>query len=213
MAILDQLWPAERTARLVCGVADKKPAAELAAELGISRNAVHGKINRLGLSKPMPLYAWTKERDAILTERVASNVGATKIGAEIGASPDAVYRRARRLGLRACRTTSEVGSDGALTQRLRKIKAKKPQGALSAVNAKISSAHSPHGAMPVELIDIIIPIGQRRTILELTEATCRWPIGDPGSKEFFYCGGAADNTAMRPYCNHHHRVAYQPVRR
>ena len=31
-----------------------------------------------------------------------------------------------------------------------------------------------------ELIDNIIPIGQRRTILELTEDTCRWPIGDPG---------------------------------
>ena len=32
-----------------------------------------------------------------------------------------------------------------------------------------------------ELIENIIPIGQRRTILELTEQTCRWPIGDPGS--------------------------------
>ena len=40
-----------------------------------------------------------------------------------------------------------------------------------------------------ELIENIIPLGQRRTILELTEDTCRWPIGDPGSTEFFFCGG------------------------
>ena len=33
-----------------------------------------------------------------------------------------------------------------------------------------------------ELIDNIIPIGQRRTLLELNEATCRWPIGDPGHR-------------------------------
>src|SRR5262249_24303286 len=40
-----------------------------------------------------------------------------------------------------------------------------------------------------ELIENIIPIGQRRTILELNEQTCRWPVGDPGSTDFFFCGG------------------------
>ena len=32
-----------------------------------------------------------------------------------------------------------------------------------------------------ELIENIIPIGQRRTLLELNEDTCRWPIGDPAT--------------------------------
>ena len=40
-----------------------------------------------------------------------------------------------------------------------------------------------------ELIENIIPIGQRRTLLELNEETCRWPIGDPAPPEFFFCGG------------------------
>jgi GcrA cell cycle regulator len=60
-----------------------------------------------------------------------------------------------------------------------------------------------------ELIDNVIPLGQRRTILELTEETCRWPIGDPGSTEFFFCGGQAMTGA--PYCTYHSRVAYQPT--
>jgi GcrA cell cycle regulator len=60
-----------------------------------------------------------------------------------------------------------------------------------------------------EYIENIIPMGQRRTILELTEDTCRWPIGDPGSVDFFFCGGNTLNTL--PYCAYHSRVAYQPA--
>jgi GcrA cell cycle regulator len=60
-----------------------------------------------------------------------------------------------------------------------------------------------------ELIENIIPIGQRRTLLELNEDTCRWPIGDPASAEFFFCGGKP--LASLPYCHYHSRVAYQPA--
>jgi hypothetical protein len=45
----------------------------------------------------------------------------------------------------------------------------------------------------------------RRTILELTEQTCRWPVGDPDSAEFFFCGG--NTIAGMPYCAYHSRVA------
>ena len=59
------------------------------------------------------------------------------------------------------------------------------------------------------VVDNVIPIGQRRTILELTEETCRWPIGDPGNSDFFFCGGLA--VASLPYCAYHSRIAYQPA--
>src|SRR4029077_14683677 len=60
-----------------------------------------------------------------------------------------------------------------------------------------------------ELVENIIPIGQRSTLLELNDSKCRWPIGDPGTAEFFFCGGVpADGL---PYCGHHSRVAYQPA--
>ncbi len=44
---------------------------------------------------------------------------------------------------------------------------------------------------------------------ELNEATCRWPVGDPGSTEFFFCGGPSIGSS--PDCTHHSRVAYQPA--
>ena len=58
-----------------------------------------------------------------------------------------------------------------------------------------------------ELLEI--PVEQRKTLLQLNEHTCRWPIGDPGSPEFFFCGG--DTANELPYCAYHRRVAYQPA--
>ncbi len=60
-----------------------------------------------------------------------------------------------------------------------------------------------------EPIENIMPIGQRCTLLELSDDKCRWPIGDPGSAEFFFCGGRPSGDA--PYCGYHARIAYQPV--
>ena len=46
-------------------------------------------------------------------------------------------------------------------------------------------------------------------MLELNEQTCRWPVGDPGSSDFFFCGGKT--ITGLPYCAYHSRVAYQPA--
>src|SRR5258708_561821 len=53
------------------------------------------------------------------------------------------------------------------------------------------------------------PPGQGGTWLELPEEPCRWPIGDPGSADFFFCGG--QSITSLPYCAYHSRVAYQPA--
>lgn len=45
------------------------------------------------------------------------------------------------------------------------------------------------------------------TLMDLTNTTCRWPIGDPGTPEFRFCGGPSNNIAGRPYCAHHAAVA------
>jgi GcrA cell cycle regulator len=43
----------------------------------------------------------------------------------------------------------------------------------------------------------------------LNEAMCRWPLGDPTSGEFRYCGSPAPGAA--PYCTYHGKLAYQPI--
>ena len=54
-----------------------------------------------------------------------------------------------------------------------------------------------------------IPPGERATILTLNEHTCRWPIGDPGTEDFYFCG--RNPKPGMPYCDYHARIAYQPL--
>ena len=49
----------------------------------------------------------------------------------------------------------------------------------------------------------------RLTLMELTERTCKWPIGDPATDEFWFCG--LTSVAGKPYCEAHVSVAFQPM--
>ena len=55
---------------------------------------------------------------------------------------------------------------------------------------------------------VVVPMSLRVTIVELKEAMCRWPLGDPASPDFRYCGSPAPGS---PYCAHHAALAYQPA--
>jgi GcrA cell cycle regulator len=56
-------------------------------------------------------------------------------------------------------------------------------------------------------IDTNIPFPQRRSLSELNEGTCRWPVGGPGQSNFFFCG--AKPLPTKPYCAAHCTRAYR----
>ena len=45
-------------------------------------------------------------------------------------------------------------------------------------------------------------------LLELNDATCRWPVGEPGEADFVFCGAAPFK--QYPYCVGHCLIAYRP---
>jgi GcrA cell cycle regulator len=47
------------------------------------------------------------------------------------------------------------------------------------------------------------------SLMELTERTCKWPIGDPATANFWFCG--LPTQAGKPYCEAHVAVAFQPM--
>ena len=152
-------WTDERVEQLKKLWSDGLSASQIAAELGgITRNAVIGKVHRLGLS------------------------GRTK-------APSASAPRPRKP-----RTTHML------------------RVARPVVRGNTALAHAYAYDYEVETeqapVENVIPMGQRRTLLELNEQTCRWPIGDPATQDFYFCGGHA-LTAL-PYCAYHSRIAYQP---
>lgn len=60
-----------------------------------------------------------------------------------------------------------------------------------------------------EVVEADIPIAQRCSLVDLNDEKCHWPVGDPATPEFFFCGGKAN--AGTAYCGWHNRVAYQPA--
>ncbi|TJZ93515.1 GcrA cell cycle regulator, partial [Paracoccus gahaiensis] len=50
---------------------------------------------------------------------------------------------------------------------------------------------------------------RKLTLMELTERTCKWPIGDPATDKFWFCG--LPSVAGKPYCEAHVGVAFQPM--
>jgi GcrA cell cycle regulator len=61
---------------------------------------------------------------------------------------------------------------------------------------------------PIPRNDVVIPMSERVTIMELRESMCRWPHGDPTSEDFRFCG--AKSPPGTPYCGYHSQIAYQP---
>ncbi len=151
---------------------------------------------------------WTDERVELLKKLWADGLSASQIAAELGGiTRNAVIGKVHRLGL-----SGRAKTPSSAAPRQRKARApsmlRVARPALRG-NTALAHAYEYEPEPEPELVDNIIPMGQRRTILELTESTCRWPIGDPGSAEFFFCGG--NTQPGLPYCGYHSRVAYQPV--
>lgn len=160
-------WTDERVELLRKLWLDGKSASQIAAELanGITRNAVIGKVHRLGLS--------------------------TRAKTHVAAPPRPRHRPPIQ------RPTPLKPSIGGLAVR----------GANAlALDARLSPAPLPT-TLPAEG-DVIVCLSECVTIMDLKEAMCRWPIGDPATSEFRFCGSRA--TPGASYCMCHSRLAYQP---
>ena len=163
-------WNDERVELLKKMWLDGMSASQIAAELsnGITRNAVIGKVHRLGLS------------------------GRVKAPTQAQPRPRPQVRSPRS-------TTPRMGGGGG-------------GGGSPMVRGNTALAFAPrmHEApvqRPIE--EVVIPMSERGTIMELKEAMCRWPLGDPATPEFRYCGGRSE--IGDPYCTYPARVAYQPA--
>jgi GcrA cell cycle regulator len=155
------------------------------------------------------MITWTDERVENLKKLWADGLSASQIAAELGGiTRNAVIGKVHRLGL-----SGRAKSPSSSSPRPRKARASShmmrvPRASMRGNTALARAFDYDLDLDPVPL-DNVIPIGQRKSLLELNEATCRWPIGDPGTSDFFFCGGNV--IAGLPYCAHHSRAAYQPV--
>jgi GcrA cell cycle regulator len=153
--------------------------------------------------------SWTDERVEQLKKLWADGLSASQIAAELGGiTRNAVIGKVHRLGLSGRAKSASSAAPRPRKPRSATHMLRIGRGSIRG-NTALAHAYEIDAEPEPELIDNIIPIGQRRTILELNEQTCHWPVGDPGSSDFFFCGG--NTLTGLPYCAYHCRVAYQPA--
>ncbi len=157
----------------------------------------------------MTVISWTDDRVEQLKKLWESGLSASQIAAELGnITRNAVIGKVHRLGL-----SGRAKSPSSAAPRQRKVRPAQNMMRISRPMSRGNTALAHVFEVESEpdpiAFDNVVPMSQRRTLLELTEDTCHWPIGDPSSTEFFFCGGKA--IASLPYCAHHSRIAYQPA--
>src|SRR5438552_13569121 len=129
--------------------------------------------------------SWTDERVEMLKKLWADGLSASQIAAELGGiTRNAVIGKVHRLGLsgRAKSPSSSVPRQRKARSHSHMLRVPRPS---MRGNTALAHVFDYDVDPEPEFVDNVIPIGQRRTLLELNENTCRWPVGDPGSPDFF----------------------------
>src|SRR5437762_9517937 len=177
--------------------------------IGIASAAPDRPARREG-KNAMTVLTWSDDRVEQLKKLWESGLSASQIAAELGnVTRNAVIGKVHRLGL-----SGRAKSPSSAAPRQRKARPAAQQmmrvaRPVSRGNTALAHAFDMELEPDPVAFDNVVPMSQRLTLLELNEATCHWPVGDPSSPEFFFCGGKA--LSGLPYCAHHSRVAYQPA--
>jgi len=201
-------WNDERVEQLKKLWAEGRSASQIAAEIGgVSRNAVIGKVHRLGLSgrvkSPGAAAARPREKAAPPQKPATAQPSAQPSAqAASGTAEHPIVGAAAQpsmSGQPADETTREAAS--------RPLSV----GATALAQPRLVETSPEQAAEPVARpapVAQVVHIAERVTIMDLRDGMCRWPIGDPTSSEFRFCGASAYTGV--PYCEYHSQMAYQP---
>ena len=162
-----------------------------------------GQTMSVATSTPPSTNTWTAERIAQLRQCVVTGLTCSEIAAEIGVSRNAVIGKIHRLGLSTGRPA------GAPAQSC-PPRAGRPRAPSQRRLLKIACLESPDGG-EVIVLGTAVESAHPCALTELAERTCRWPLGDPMSDNFAYCGNDAINGFT--YCVGHARMAYRSANR
>jgi GcrA cell cycle regulator len=190
-------WTDERVETLKRMWNEGQSASQIAKELGgVTRNAVIGKVHRLGLSNrvggghdeeeaaPAPAPAAAAKPEPAPRPDPAPRVEASRPAAPAAAASAAPASNVTPLPVRK----AIIPAGQPLP----------PQPSLNEI--------SPEALASVREVE---KRAKKLTLMELTERTCKWPIGDPATDDFWFCG--LPSLPGKPYCEAHVGVAFQPM--
>lgn len=187
-------WDSNMLKKLKTLIGKGLSASEIGKRLEVSKNAVIGKLNRLG---------W----NAKATE-VVSKKSAAKTKKETKTSVKATAKKTVAKPV-AKKTTKKEAVKAKKTPAVKVVKEKTPKSKKIAAEPKIAKpvikTASKKTKKDLALHELLIQHALQMANLKPNQ--CRWPIGDPDSENFHFCGETV--FAGKPYCYEHCRQAYQ----
>ncbi len=178
-------WDSGMLKKLKALVGKGLSTSEMGKKLGMSKNAVVGKLNRLG---------WNAKASDTASKKSSKTKKETKVVAKKPAKITSIKKVADK---KTKVTTKKVKET------------KKPQVKPSVkgdTNAKtVVKTASKKTKKDLALHELLIQHALQMASLKPNQ--CRWPIGDPDSENFHFCGETV--FTGKPYCYEHCRQAYQ----
>jgi GcrA cell cycle regulator len=146
---------------------------------------------------------WTDERVELLKKLWLEGLSASQIAKQLGGvTRNAVIGKVHRLGLSGRATPSQPSRPA--------FRAPRPARPAMSSPATHRRAEAPRADTRVALRPVpYIEEPGTATVLTLGAHMCKWPIGDPATAEFTFCGRRSSEEG--PYCVEHARLAYQPA--
>ena len=190
-------WTDERVELLKKMWGEGQSASQIAKELGgVTRNAVIGKVHRLGLSN----------RTGNGTSAAPANGAAKSAKAKSEAKPAPKAKPAKEAG-----APKAAKDDGPKTEPAAPPPMSAARRAIIPAGQPLPPQPSANEISPEALAKVneVEKTARKISLMELTEKTCKWPIGDPATEEFWFCGLPVKQG--KPYCEAHVGVAFQPM--
>ena len=185
--------------------------SEMGKKLGMSKNAVVGKLNRMGwntkandaeeekVKKNSKKKSSTKVAEKKTdTKKSVKKVGVKKTSAKKTESKKTA--KTTKKESKSVKTTKSVKGAGKKTKTEKK--SKKAEKNTEKPVIKTASKKTKKDLALHELL-----IQHALQMANLKSNQCRWPIGDPDSDNFHFCGEQV--FSGKPYCYEHCRQAYQ----
>ena len=138
--------------------------------------------------------SWTEEKVAKLKELWSKGHTASQIAEALGdTTRNAVIGKAHRLDLEARAPSKQSGQSS------------------TSVNRPVRRGSAPisrKAKFQSILLDKNFEPENPKSLEELTDQTCKWPIGHPNEEKFYFCGRKPEGEF--PYCKLHVLYAFQP---
>jgi GcrA cell cycle regulator len=203
-------WTDERVETLKRMWAEGQSASQIAKELGgVTRNAVIGKVHRLGLSNRVT--ADTPKAPSVEPAPETPVVAPAEPIVPEAARPAPQPERPAAVARPAAPEPDEDEADTAPEPEPRAAAPVHQRRAIIPAGQPLPPQPSANEVSPEALATVreVEKKARKLTLMELTERTCKWPIGDPATEDFWFCG--LPTQPGKPYCEAHVGLAFQPM--